>query len=563
MSKKIVIVGGVAGGASCAARLRRLDETAEIVMFEKGPFISFANCGLPYHISGDIKSRDHLLVQTPQGMMQRFKMSIFTETEVTSINRSEKTVTVTHLPSQRTWKESYDRLVLSPGAEAVVPSFTGAKEAANIFVLRTIPDMDAINHFIQTKQPQQATIIGGGFIGLEMAEALTARGIQVQMIEMNDQVMSCLDPEVAAEVHITLRENGVKLYLGDGVDHFENAGKTVVLKSGFRLLSDITILAIGVRPDTRLAKSADLAIGSLGGIAVNESFQTNDPDIYAIGDAIEVNHFITRQSCFIPLAGPANRQGRMVADHIAGKSVCYPGTLGTGIVKVFNQIVANTGINEKVLKSTLLPYQAIHIYPASHASYYPGASQLTLKVLYNPENGEIYGAQCVGKENVDKAIDTIVSAIMAKQTVYDLAHFELCYAPPFSSAKNPVNFVGYVAQNIRDGLKTAEWDEVDNLANQGAFILDVTTPKEHQSGHMPNAINIPVDILRDHLDKLPKDQPIYVHCAVGLRGYIASRILQQNGFDAINISGGYKLYQTVKRQHHVTPKTPQPNHRCQ
>ncbi len=560
MQKKIVVVGGVAGGASCIARLRRQDEFADIVLFERGKYVSYANCGLPYYIGGEIAKRSSLILKTVDGLEERFDLDIHNQTEVLSIDREKKQVHVKNLKSGKEWDEPYDKLVLSPGAAPLRPPITGIDEAEHVYTLRNIPDTDIIQDRIKAGA-KHATIIGGGFIGLEMAENLVHAGLKVTLVEMADQVMAPIDPEMAAEVHIELRQKGVELILSDGIDAFEDKGATIVLKSGKRLNTDMTILSIGVRPENQLAKDAGLEIGERGGIVVNDELITSDPDIYAIGDAIEVRDFVQGTPAQIPLAGPANRQGRMVANHISGRGDTYAGTLGSSVAKVFDLSVAATGNNEKTLKRLGRPYQAIHLYPSSHASYYPGSSPISLKVLYNPEDGALYGAQAVGRENIDKTIDTIATAIYAGLSVYDLANLELCYAPAHSSAKSPVNFAGYIAENIRDGMKTVGWDEIDKLVEEGAYILDIGVEPEHDSGHLPTAINIPLHELRYRLDELPKDKTIYTHCSVGLRGYIAARILQQRGYDVVNVDGGLRTYRMYKTQDDVVPielPTPQP-----
>jgi CoA-disulfide reductase len=546
MSKKIIIIGGVAGGATAAARLRRIDETSEIVMFERGEHISFANCGLPYYIGEVIQNRDALLVQTVEGMSKKFNLDIRNLSEVININRDEKTVTVKHVQTGKVYNESYDQLILSPGAKPIVPPIEGLTEATNIFTLRNIPDTDRIKAWVDDKKPKKAVVIGGGFIGLEMAENLHHRGVEVTIVEMADQVMAPLDYEMATIVHQHIAEIGATLLLKDGVKQFTDQGKKVVLASGKELESDITILSIGVRPENELAIEAGLAVGERGGIIVNETLQTNDPNIFAIGDAIEVKDFLHQGATMVPLAWPANRQGRIVADNIYGKSIPYKGTLGTAIAKVFDLTVAVTGNNEKTLKKLGVPYEAIHIHPGSHAGYYPGAFPVSLKLTFNPEDGAIYGVQGVGRDGVDKRIDVIATAIKGGLTVYDLPELELAYAPPFSSAKDPVNMLGYVAANVADGiLKNVHFHQVDELIASGATFVDVREKMELELGMIKGSINIPLSELRERLSELPKDEPIYVLCQVGLRGYLATRILSQHGFDSINLSGGYKTYANV------------------
>lgn len=549
---KIIIVGGVAGGASAAARLRRLNEDAEIILVERGPYVSFANCGLPYHIGGVIENRDSLFVQTVEGMAKRFALDIRVETEATAIDREAKTVTLRHLPSGEERTEPYDKLLLSPGAAPVTPAIPGLEDADNVYRLRDIPDTDAIIAALEGGVAH-ATVVGGGFIGLEMAENLRHRGIDVALLEATSQVMAPVDPEIAAELHSELLLHGIDLHLDTPLEKVSDGGRTLHLAGGKTLATDLILLAIGVAPETALAEACGLSLGQKKAIVVNDHMQTSDPDIYAVGDAVEVRHLVSGQATVIPLAGPANRQGHIAADHMSGRDSRYAGSLGTSICKVFDLDVASCGLNERALDAQDLPYQAVHIAPAAHAGYYPGATQMSLKLLYHPDTGAIWGAQGVGRENIDKAIDAIATAIFAGLSAYDLADLELAYAPPFGSAKSPVNFLGYVARNIRDGLVTAEWSEVDALADRATFLIDVSTPEEHQADHMPGAVNIPVDELRDRLDEIPKDQPVYIHCAIGLRGYIASQILRGHGYQPINIAGGLRTYNKVRKQFDVEP----------
>lgn len=544
--KKIVIVGGVAGGATAAARLRRLTEKDEIIIFERGEYISFANCGLPYYIGEVIQDRNKLLVQTVEGMAKRFHLDIRNLSEVTAINRDQKTVTVKNLRTREEYEEAYDTLILSPGARPMVPPIPGIEEANALFTLRNIPDTDQIKAYVDQQKPKSAVVIGGGFIGVEMAENLTERGVEVTLVEMANQVMAPIDYEMAAIVHAHMKEHGVHLILEDGVKAFENNGRRIILNSGRTLETDMIILAIGVQPESQLAKEAGLELGVRGTIKVNECLQTSDPNIYAIGDVIEVKNYIHGFETFVPLAWPANRQGRLVADHIHGYDVKYNGTLGTSIAKIFDLTVAATGNNEKVLKQYGIPYEVVHVHPMSHASYYPNAAQMTLKLIFEKETGKIYGAQAVGKEGVDKRIDVIATAIKGGLTVWDLPDLELSYAPPFSSAKDPVNIAGYAATNILDGtVETVQWHEIDEIVANGGTLIDVRTKKEYEQGHMKGALNIPLDELRERLLEIPKDETIYVTCQVGLRGYLAARILNENGFRAKNVDGGYKLYSSV------------------
>ncbi|MDP4551293.1 CoA-disulfide reductase [Alkalihalobacillus macyae] len=548
MSKKIVIVGGVAGGSTAAARLRRLDETAEIVMFDKGEYISYANCGLPYYIGGTIEDRKKLLVQTPESMAARYNVDIRTLSEVTRIDRENKTISVHDLSSDQTYEETYDQLILSPGARPIVPPIPGIDEAKALFTLRTIPDTDRIKAYVDEQKPSEAVVIGGGFIGVEMAENLRDVGMNVTLIEMANQIMPPLDYEMAAIVHQQLRDKGVNLILNDGVKAFKNNGTKVLTQNGKVIGTNLIILSIGVRPENELAVNAGLSVGTRGGIQVDEYLQTSDPSIYAIGDAIEVKCYINKQTTMIPLAWPANRQGRLVADNMYGKYTPYNGTLGTSIAKVFDYTVSTTGNNEKTLKSLGINYEVVHVHPSSHAGYYPGASPIALKLIFDQETGKIFGAQAVGKNGVDKRIDVIATAIKGDLTVLDLPDLELAYAPPYSSAKDPVNMAGYVASNIVEGLiETVQWHEIDAIVENGRTLIDVRNSSEFKKGYINGAINIPVDDLRSHLHELPQNETIYVHCQVGLRGYIATRILRENGFIAVNLDGGYRTYDQVIR----------------
>lgn len=548
MSKKIVIVGGVAGGASAAARLRRLNEENHIVMFDRGEYISFANCGLPYYIGDVIQDRQKLLVQTVEGMNKRFQLDIRNLTEVTKINRAEKTVSVKNVKTGETYDESYDVLVLSPGAKPIRPNIPGIEEAEDIFTLRNIPDTDKIRSYVDDKAPKHATVIGGGFIGIEMAENLRERGVDVTLVEMAEQVMTPLDREMVSPVHEHMRLHGVDLQLSDGVDSFSEKGKRVHLKSGRVIETDMVVLSIGVVPESSIATEAGLETGIRGAIRVNEKMLTSDPNIYAIGDAVEVLDYIFKEPTVVPLAWPANRQGRLVADIINGRDVKYNGTMGTGIAKVFDMTVASTGWNEKRLTAAGKEFEAVHVHPGSHAGYYPGSTPVSLKLLFHPTTGEIYGAQGVGMNGVDKRIDVIATAMKGGLTVLDLPDLELSYAPPFSSAKDPVNMIGYVASNVVLGdNEVVHWNEIDELVQNGATLLDVRDESEHELGKIPGSINVPLNSLRDHLDNYSKDETIYVTCQVGLRGYLASRILRQNGFKVKNLSGGYKTWSQVKR----------------
>lgn len=546
MTKKILIVGGVAGGATTAARLRRLDEQTQIIMFERGEYISFANCGLPYYIGGTILERDNLLVQTVEGMSEKFNLDIRNFSEVTKINRDQKAVEVKNIKTGECYEESYDKLVLSPGASPIKPPIPGIENAESLFTLRNIPDTDKIKAYVNTKKPKKAAVIGGGFIGIEMAENLWDLGVEVTLIEMSKQIMAPIDFEMAAILHAHLREKGVKLILEDGVKEFVNNGKWVTLNSGQTIDTDMIILAIGVKPENQLAVNAGLRVGERGGIKVNEYLQTDDPDIYAIGDAIEVTDYINGKPAQIPLAWPANRQGRIAADHISGLRARYNGTLGTSIAKVFDMTVAATGNNEKTLKRLHVPYEVVHVHPSSHAGYYPGAFPISLKLIFAKESGKIYGAQAVSYDGADKRIDVIATAIKGGLTIFDLPDLELAYAPPYSSAKDPVNMAGYAAANIAsDFVETVQWHEINEIVENGGLLIDVREPIERQMGYIEGSINIPLGDLRQRMNELPKEKTIYLTCQVGLRGYLGARILTQHGFKVKNLDGGYKTYSCV------------------
>lgn len=540
MANKILIVGGVAGGASAATRLRRLDEKAEIIMFERGPYISFANCGLPYYIGGTIKERGDLLLMTPEQFNKRFNVDVRINNEVIKIDRDNKLIEVKDLNSGNNYFEDYDKLILSPGAEPAKPLIEGI-DSERVFTLRNVPDMDRIVECITKEKAKRAVLIGAGYIGLEMAENLRSRGMLVAVVEMTDQVMPVLDKEMANLLHQNLQEHSIALWLNDAVRNFRQTESRlfVGLKSGMELCCDFAILAIGVKPEVKLAKEAGLEIGSHLGIKVNEYLQTNDPDIYAIGDAVEIKDFVLGTPTLIPLAGPANKQGRMAADNICGKKRRYNGTLGTSILKLFDHTVAMTGISEKALKKTNIDYEKLYIHPANHVGYYPGAKQMHIKMLFSKPDGKILGAQIIGSDGVDRRIDIFAVAIRAGMTVFDLQELDLAYSPPYGSGKDAVNMAGFAASNILDGtVKVAHWNELDD----DDFILDVRTKKEFDGNDVPGAINIPVDELRNNLESLPKDTVINVYCGVGIRSYLAVRILMQNGFNVRNIAGGYLTY---------------------
>lgn len=542
---KYLVIGGVAGGATAAARLRRMDENADIILFERGKYVSYANCGLPYYIGGVITERDKLFVQTVEGFTARFNIDIRPEQEVTAIHPKDKTVEVKNLGTGQTYTESYDKLVLSPGAEPLRPGIEGIN-SKKIFTLRNVPDTDTIKNYVDQNKPRHAVVVGGGFIGLEMAENLHDLGINIAVVEMANQVMAPLDYSMATIVHQQLIEKKVDLRLEDGVSRFEETSEGILvhLRSGKQIATDLVILSIGVRPETRLAKEAGLAIGSLGGIAVNDYMQTSDPDIYALGDAVEVINPVTGKPALIPLAGPANKQGRIVADNIVfGNRETYKGTIGTSIAKVFDLTVAAAGANAKLLKREGIAYRSSYTHSASHAGYYPGAVPMSIKILFSPEDGKLLGAQIVGFDGVDKRIEMLAQVIQRKGTVYDLTELEQAYAPPYSSAKDPVNMAGYVAENIlTKKVEIIGWRDIARLSSE-TILVDVRTTDEYSLGSIPGAINIPVDELRSRLSELPKNKPIVVTCAIGLRGYLAYRILAQHGYkDIRNLSGGYKTW---------------------
>lgn len=522
-----------------------MDEKANIILFERGKYVSYANCGLPYYIGDTINNREKLFVQTAKGFTDRFRIDIRTEQEVTAIRPDKKEVEIKNLSTGETYTETYDKLVLSPGAEPLRPGIEGIG-SKKIFTLRNVPDTDTIKNYVNTENPKRAIVVGGGFIGLEMAENLHDLGIQVDVVEMANQVMAPLDFSMAAIVHRQLTDKGVGLHLEDGVSRFEekDGGVTVHLRSGKQIATDMVLLSIGVRPETKLAKNAGLAIGERGGITVNDYMQTSDANIYALGDAVEVRHLVTGQPALIPLAGPANKQGRIVADNIVfGNKEKYPGSIGTSIAKVFDLTVAAAGANAKLLQRNNIPYISSYTHGASHAGYYPGAVPLSIKILFAPENGKLLGAQIVGFNGVDKRIEMLAQVIQRGGTVHDLAELEHAYAPPYSSAKDPVNMAGFVAENILNKKsRIIQWRKLAELPAD-TIRIDVRTHDEYKLGTIPGFINIPVDELREHLDELPKEKPIVVTCAVGLRGYLAYRILVQNGFKHVrNLSGGYKTW---------------------
>ena len=546
---KTLIVGGVAGGASAAARLRRLDENAEIILFERGEYISFANCGLPYYIGGEITKKSALTLQTPQSFYQRFRIDVRVQSEVRRIDPAAKTVEVFCHETGETYTESYDRLILSPGASPVVPPLPGVDDE-RIFTLRNIPDTMKIKDFIEEEFPERAVVVGGGYIGVEMAENLAKAGLEVTIVEMADHVIAPLDSDMACEVHQHLKEKGVRLLLGQAVNAFVPGanGLSVTLSNG-SIETDMVLLSVGVRPDTALAKEAGLKINERGAICVDEHMRTSVDSIYAVGDAVEVTDFVTGQKVLVPLAGPANKQGRIAADHICGIDSSYKGTQGSSVLKVFDLTVATTGINEKTAKALGIDYDKVFTLSQSHASYYPGASPISIKTLFEKKTGRILGAQLIGQDGVDKRCDVFAVAIRASLTAFDLTELELCYAPPYGSAKDPVNFAGYVIENVLTGkVKNYHWHDVDSLPRDGSVtLLDVRTVSEHENGAIDGFINIPLDELRERIDELDPEKPVYVHCQSGLRSYIACRILSGKGFDCYNLSGGYRLYSLVCR----------------
>ena len=543
MNKKVLIVGGVAGGASAAARLRRLDEEAHIVMFERDPYISFANCGLPYYIGGSIQDRSKLLVQTPEAMHKRFNIDVRIQSEVISIDPVGKKVVVQSM-ELGSYEENYDALILSPGAKPICPSLPGI-ESSKIHTLRNIPDTDRIKTKVSEEGTRSAVVIGGGFIGVEMAENLKEAGLEVTLIEAGPQLLAPFDSEMSAVLSKELEDHGVNLIFSDMVQSFEEAGEQIQvhLASGMVLRSEIVLLAIGVSPDTSFLKDSGLEFGPRGHILVNERMETNLKDIYAVGDAVEILDFVNGQKTAVPLAGPANKQGRIAADNVSGLGTTYKGTQGTSIIKVFGLTGASTGNNEKTLQRLGIPYRVVYVHPNSHASYYPGATPLSLKLLFN-EDGRVLGAQAVGYDGVDKRIDDIATVIRFKGTVTDLTELELSYAPPYSSAKDPVNMAGYTAENVINGMTEVFVPEDLNSRNlDTTMLVDVRSELEHANGHIEGSINLPVDELRTRLDELDPSKEIWVYCQVGLRGYTASRILIQKGFKVKNLTGGYKTYQ--------------------
>jgi NADPH-dependent 2,4-dienoyl-CoA reductase/sulfur reductase-like enzyme/rhodanese-related sulfurtransferase len=552
-NKRLVIVGGVAGGASAAARARRLCEDCEIIIFERGAHVSFANCGLPYFVGGEIAEQDSLLLQTPESLKARFNLDVRIKTEVLSIDRSTCRIQVRERESGREYEEAYDALLLSTGASPLKPPIPGI-EHPNHFVVRNIPDVEKIMAWSKDCQRCRAVVVGGGYVGLEMAEQLRRRGFAVTVVEALPQVMAPLDPEMAAWLHSELRANGVALHLNDAVASFEPPSEDeparasiVVLKSGLRLPADSVVLGLGVKPETGLARHAGLEIGKLGGIRVNEHLQTSDPQIWAVGDSIEVRDGVTDQWALIPLAGPANRQGRIAANNILGRPSRYEHTWGTAILRLFNLTAGCTGANEKSLRRAAVSFQAIHLHPGSHAGYYPGAEPIALKLLFAPDSGRLLGAQAIGHDGVDKRIDVLATALKAGMTVHDLAELELAYAPPYGSAKDPVNLAGMAAQNVLAGdVAIAQWNEVASLDPSTTLLLDVRRRDERARGFIPGSTHIPLDELRERLKELPREREIIAYCQSGQRSYNAARILSQNGFRVRNLTGSYRTWKTAQ-----------------
>ncbi len=548
---KVVIIGGVAGGATAAARLRRLDEKAQIIILERSGYISYANCGLPYYIGGEITQRSALTLQTPESFWQRFRIEARVRNEVLAIHPAEKRVTVRRLEDQTVYEESYDKLILSPGAKPVRPPLPGIEDQ-RIFTLRNVEDTFAIHDFIEQSEPRRAVVVGGGFIGLEMAENLTGLGIQTTLVERLPQVMAPLDFDMACSVHAYLREKGVCLRLGESVSGFEPDEKELLvqLEGKEPLPADLVILAIGVAPDTALAREAGLTLGLKGAIVVNSRMQTSDPDIYAVGDAVESTQFVSGTKTLAALAGPANKQGRIAADNLCGRESHYHGVQGSAVLKLFDMTVASTGLNEAAACGAGIAFDKTITFSASHATYYPGASNMTVKTLFSPETGKLLGAQIVGFDGVDKRIDVLAAAVRSGLTGEELTELELAYAPPYSSAKDPVNMAGYVIENIRSGLvRQYHWHDIPSLPRDGSVtLLDVRTQAEYARGHIDGAANIPLDSLRERLQELEPGKPVYVNCHSGLRSYIACRILTQHGFDCYNLSGGYRFYAAVLQE---------------
>lgn len=555
---KVVIVGGVAGGATAAARIRRLDEKAEIVVFERSGFISYANCGLPYYIGGTIEDESELTLQTPESFWKRFRVKMNVRHEVTAINPESKTVTVKNLENGAIFTENYDKLLLSPGSKPIKPAFDGI-DSDKIFTLRTVEDTLKIKKYVNEKDPKSAVVIGGGFIGIEVAENLNSLGINVTLVEAADQLMSPFDRDMASFIHAEIRRNGIKLMLNTMVEGFAfvDSGIIVKLKNAPVLHADMVVMAIGVVPETALAKDAGIETGIKGSIVVNDRMETSVPEIYAVGDAVQIKNFVTVRDTLLSLAGPANKQGRIAADNICGGNSRYTGGQGSSVIKIFALTAAATGINEKTAKALGISADKVILSPMSHAGYYPGGSVMTMKVLFERESYRILGAQIVGFEGVDKRIDVLATAIRAGMKANELTELELAYAPPYSSAKDPVNMAGYIIENIKNGIvKQWYYEDVETLARDGSkTLLDARTPLEYGMGHIEGFINIPVDELRERINELDKNKPVYVICQSGLRSYIASRILKGYGFDAYNFAGGFRFYNAVRNDKALNKKS--------
>ena len=555
---KVVIVGGVAGGASAAARIRRLDESAEIIVFEKTGYISYANCGLPYYIGDVITDSSDLTLQTPESFWTRFRILVKVNHEVTNIDVTQKTVTVKNLLTGTEWEEPYDKLLLSPGAKPVRPNLPGI-DSEKIFSLRTVEDTFRIHDYLEKTKAQSAVIVGGGYIGIEVAENLKEKGLNVTIVQRPNQLMNTLDYDMASFVHSKLRAKGISLRLNSNVTSFRQDGERIVtlLEDNSEIAADMVLLAIGVAPENSLAKQAGLKLGVKGSIVVNDRMETSVQDIYAVGDAIQVKHFVTEEDTVIALAGPANKQGRIAADNICGGDSHYQGSMGSTIIKIFDMTVAGTGLTEKVAKSMGIDCESVVLSPASHAGYYPGAKVMTMKVVFEKDTWKLLGAQIVGTEGVDKRLDVLATAMHAGMKANMLKDLDLAYAPPFSSAKDPVNMAGFMIENIRNGfVKQYHWDEIADLPRDGSVtLLDARTVWEYQQGHIDGYINIPVDDLRERMNEIDDSKPVYVICQSGLRSYIACRILTQNGFDCYNFSGGYRFYASVIKEKEMSEYT--------
>lgn len=540
---KTIIIGGVAGGASAAARLRRLDESAEIIILERGEYVSFANCGLPYYIGGVITDKNDLTLQTPESFWARFNIDVRVNNEAVKIDPKAKTVTVRNLKTGASYIESYDNLILSPGAEPIRPNINGINNNI-VFTLRNIPDTLKIKKHIEHAKPRSAVVVGGGYIGVEMAENLKEAGLKVSIVELADHLIAPLDFDMAADVHRYIKSKGMALYLNNGVKAID--GHTVILQNG-EIKADMVIMSVGVRPETVLARECGIETNNRGSIIVDRNMKTNIPDVYAVGDAVEVRDFVTGNPAFIPLAGPANKQGRIAADNIIGIPAEYTGTQGSAVLKLFDMTIATTGLNEKGAKSAGIDYDKTYIYSGSHASYYPGANNMSIKALWDKKTLKILGAQIVGFDGVDKRMDVLATAIRFGAKITDLTKLELCYAPPFGSAKDPVNMLGFVGENIVTGkVKQFFWHDVENLPRDGSVtLLDVRTMTEVSRGKINGFLNIPLDSLRERIGEIPKNKPVYVHCHSGLRSYIACRILAGNGYECFNLAGGWRLYESV------------------